>query len=1013
MKYPLFYCSFKKKFRAGCLMLALSCIICQSLFSQFKFELLTANDGLSYNKVNCILQDKQGYIWFGTIAGLNRYDGYTFKIFKNIPGDSLALANADIVCLWQDKDDLIWIGTSNSALSRYDPHTETFKNYFLPVANKTIHDIKEDEYGVLWLATTSGLFSFDKNNRKFTHYLTDDSGRENVQNILPDKTQHVLWLASETGIRKFYTETKSFEVYKTAYPAFTEISPEITHNIIRDRYGDIWMATSFSELYRLNPFTQKISVYRVPEILPVSGLPAKNASMAQLMEDADGKIWIGGDTLAFFNSTANQITFYSNRDKIDSRIRAMLKDKNGIYWLGTERGVAKYDPKLYSFVTIPPNRPFTIETVKTIVEDKAHKCWVGNYLGLLSIDVKTGVYTKENQILNTDKTNIFYSSVLDNKDGSMWFGGESSLFHISSNGKGYRSQKIPLPMHDNFPVLSLTMDEDGILWAGIKRGGLFRYDPYLKLFKQVKGDESDSTLFLKYSINALHALKGGSVLIGTEGSGVILMHTISENFERIKLPSYKAGSSLETRYAIINAFCEDQKRNIWIGTDGDGLWQTDASLSKFTGYTITDGLQSMNIQQIIEDDRSQIWLNTNLGLDIIDPVKKRVVHFSEKDGLSINQSAYLFKKSNGDIIDFDLNGLHIFRSSSINTNMEPPPVHINYIQVLDKKIPIYNDTVIHLKYDENYISFEFVALNYTQSFKNRYKYKLEGLDKNWVDAGNRRFTSYANIGAGTYTFLVTACNNNEIWNQTPAKITFIISPPWWKTWWFYSLLALVIAASVYGLFKYRLQQELKAFELRNTISRDLHDEVGSTLSSIGFLSSMALNDMDGSNPKTHHTLKSISESSNRMLDAMNDIIWSIQPQNDTLNNIVARMLSFASEILEARKISLHYNVPRELTNLHIGIAIRHDFYVIFKEAVNNLAKYSEATEAHIQLEHFHQQLVLTIRDNGKGFDEQKLSRVNGLRNMENRARKIGAEYRLLSIPGKGTTIILKVKVVFK
>jgi len=417
----------------------------------------------------------------------------------------------------------------------------------------------------------------------------------------------------------------------------------------------------------------------------------------------------------------------------------------------------------------------------------------------------------------------------------------------------------------------------------------------------------------------------------------------------------------------------------------------------------------MDIYQIIEDDSGQFWLNTKMGLEIIDPVNKRFVHYSEKDGLSIDPPGYLMKKTSGDLMLVDLNGLHIFHSSSVNLNKGAPPVYITHLQVLDKDRPVYNNDTIHLKYNENYVSFDYVALNYTQSFKNRYKYRLVGLDKNWINAGERRFASYANIPADTYIFEVTGCNNNGIWNENPARLILIISPPWWNTGWFYAFGALFVFAAIYILFQLRLQQKMKAFELRNAISRDLHDEVGSTLSSISFLSSMALNDVKDSNLKVYQTLRSISESSRKMLDAMNDIIWSIQPQNDTLSNIIARMLAFASELLEARKISLRYDIANNLKHLHLGVAIRHDFYVIFKEAVNNLAKYSQATEAHISLEFLPPYIVLTISDNGKGFDVTKIKNGNGLKNMESRSKKIGAIYDLRSVAGEGTTITLKVK----
>jgi len=980
-----------------------------------KFEHLTRGEGLSYNKVQCILQDKQGYIWFGTVYGLNRYDGYTFKVFENIAGDSSTISNNDIICLFQDSDDIIWVGTSTSSFSSYDPRTETFKNYSLPPLNKNIndftaiHDFKEDENGLLWLATGYGLFSFDKNRDHFTYYSTDDLARENIHGILKDSDEDILWLATETGIRKFNKKTGKAKTFSIPYQVFSDISREITHNLIRDKEGNIWMTTSDSGVYCFNPHSEKFDRYIINTTNDTSS--AKTKSATHIMEDADGKIWIGGEELTLLDPSKKSMSFYkinaADPQGIPGKIRVIVKDRSGIYWLGTERGIAKYDPKLYSsFITIKPNPPYTLQTANTILEDKDHTFWVGNFIGLGSMDVNTGFYTNENAVLGVKKYIPLFSSVLD-KDGSMWFGSYSCIFHVYKDQQNkYVSDKILMPVQENYNVTSLAINNNATLWIGTKKGGLFSYDISSKIFKKYPGTQNNPDLFSSVTISSLLFISADSMLIGTDAAGVILMNTKNEKFENIK---FKRAGENTTDYLVIHAIYKDSKKNIWIGTDNDGLWQTDASFSQFTNFSVKDNLLSMDITQIAEDDKGQIWLNTPLGLEVIEPVKKRFVHYSEQDGLSINQPDYLIKKSSGDLIRIDLNGLHIFHSSSVNINKEEPAVYINHLKILDKDIPVYGDTTIHLKYNQNYISFEYVALNYTQSFKNRYAYRFAGLDKNWINAGDRRFASYANMGAGTYTFQVKASNNNGIWNERPATVTLIISPPWWRTWWFYTLVSLVTAGAFYALFQYRLKQKLKAFELRNTISRDLHDEVGSTLSSIGFLSSMALNDVESSNVRAQKTLASISESSHRMLDAMNDIIWSIQPQNDTLNNIIARMISFASEILEARKISLHYNIGNDIKHLHLGLAVRYDFYIVFKEAINNLAKYSEATEAYITLEYFPPYLILTIRDNGKGFDVQTIKNGNGLRNMQNRAKKMDAKYELRSVPGKGTQIILHVR----
>jgi ligand-binding sensor domain-containing protein len=973
--------------------------------SSLKFELLTADDGLSHNKVQCILQDAQGYLWFGTVYGLNRYDGYTFKVFENVPGDPSTLADNDIIGLYQDHKGIIWIGTS-TVLSSYDPRTEKFSNYNLPALHGWIHDFAEDN-DTLWLATGTGLFAFNRANKKISYIKTDGDGKENIQSILKDKNdKNIFWLSTETGIRKFNKQTGTITNYAFPFPAFDDFSREITHNIIQDSIGNFYTTTTAQGIYKLDAQTQQLISYNLNNLPAVS-----NKISTELMEDADGKIWIGSEGLYIFDPSSNSFSF-NNLDMNDAqgfpaRVRTILKDKNGIYWVGTERGIAKYDPKLYSFITVKPNYPFTLQTANTIIEDKEHTFWAGTYIGLSTVDMNTGINKEANEILGETDAAI-YTSLMDD-DGSLWFGSKSKLFHLfKSQDRSWKSEKISLPVQGVVQVRSMTFDNAHSLWIGTNGGGLFRYDIASKTFETFMGDENNSSLFTSITISSLCSISKDNLLIATKGKGLVVMNTANRQFDKVDLTKDQEVSAINN--SIINAVYKDHTNNIWIGTEGGGLWLTDEHLSTFKNYSVKNGLQSMSIDQVTEDDEDQIWLNTNIGLEIIDVLHNRFVQYSAKDGLSINQPDYLIKKSSGDLLRFDFNGLHIFRSSSINLNKDVPPIYINQMQVLDKTFPVYKDTVIYLKYDENYISFSYVALNYTQSFKNRYSYKLDGLDKKWVDAADRRFATYANIGSGTYTFHVKASNNNGVWNETGAKVTFIIDPPWWNTWWFYAFAIVFVGSIIYALFQFRLQQQIKAMEVRNTISRDLHDEVGSTLSSIGFLSSMAVNDADENNGKILNTLNSINESSIRMLDVMNDIIWNIQPKNDTVQNIIARMVSFASDILEAKKINLHINIADNITHLHLGLTERHNFYMIYKEAINNLAKYSAATEAWVSLEFKQPYLFLVIKDNGKGFDPSHAREGgNGLRNMKVRAEKIGAIYDLETVLNRGTTITVQLK----
>lgn len=985
---------------AACLMLVQR-IVAQP--SKPSFEVLTAIDGLSHNKVQCILQDNQGYIWFGTVYGLNRYDGYTFHAYENVPGDTTSLANNNIVSLFQDSKNIIWIGSS-TGLSSFNPVKNKFTNYNFPLLQGYVYDFFEDEHNTIWIAGSNGLFSLNQNRKQLNRHATDNNGRENIQGIVRDKSdKNILWLSSETGFRKYNIKTGKTISYPIGVTAFEDISKEITHNIIQTPDGNLWMSTTSNGICKLNTITGQVSA----KVMATESSRSGTATFLTLASDST--FWIGSEGLYQYNYKKDRFNFINplqeENPNAATRIRVIQADKNGILWVGTERGIARYDPKLYGFTTVKAEYPFTLQSANTIIEDESGIFWVGNYVGLGTVDITTGIYTNRNNLVGD---NIAIYTSIKAPDGSIWFGGDNGLVHLfTGKNNEWKTEKFAIDVSKKIQVRSLAFYNNEI-WIGTNGAGLYLFDCIAKTFRPFKTVAPEAKNAAALSIAAINVLSPDSVLIGTKGKGVLLVLKKANKVQKIDFVKEEEISAIDN--AIINTIYQDKKKNLWIGTDGGGLWKTDASLSHFFNYSIKNGLQSTSISQITEDDKGQIWLNTSLGLEVIDPDHNRFVHYSAKDGLSINQQDYLIKKSNGDLVRVDFNGLHTFHSSTINLNKEVPPVYITQMQVMDKTIHIYQDTIIHLKYGENYISFAYVALNFTQSFKNRYAYMLEGLDKKWVEAGDRRFATYANIAPGTYTFHVKAANNNGIWNENGAKITFIISQPWWNTWWFYTLVVLTVIAVVYVIFQAKLRQKVKAIEVRNTISRDLHDEVGSTLSSIGFLSSMALNDAEEANSRIVSTLNTINESSTRMLDAMNDIIWNIQPKNDTVQNIIARMVEFASDLLESRKINLHLHTGKNLEHLHLGITERHNFYMIFKEAINNLAKYSQATEAWINMDYDDGYLNLEIKDNGKGFDPAHIrDGGNGLRNMKNRAEKIGAYYRLETEVNVGTTVVVQLK----
>ena len=342
-------------------------------------------------------------------------------------------------------------------------------------------------------------------------------------------------------------------------------------------------------------------------------------------------------------------------------------------------------------------------------------------------------------------------------------------------------------------------------------------------------------------------------------------------------------------------------------------------------------------------------------------------------------------------------------------NLHVPPVVITNFKIFDKQIPVMRNgemmETIHLSYRQNMITFDFAALNFTNSILNQYAYKLEGFDHEWIHCGNKQSATYTNLDGGKYIFHVKAANNDGVWNEKGTYVNLVIGTPWWKTWWFYLLCMSVIAGILYIFYRMRINQLVQLQNIRMRISRDLHDDIGSTLSSINMISSMANKLVVDGNKSSRH-FKTISSASQQAMELMNDIVWSINPKNDQVEMIVIRIRQYASEILEAAGIDFSLEIDEACKQVVLPVEKKKDFYLVFKEAVNNLAKYSKASKVHITIGYHNSFLSLEIEDNGRGFDDSEKFPGNGLKNMRARATQLNAELTINAESGRGTKISL-------
>jgi two-component sensor histidine kinase len=416
------------------------------------------------------------------------------------------------------------------------------------------------------------------------------------------------------------------------------------------------------------------------------------------------------------------------------------------------------------------------------------------------------------------------------------------------------------------------------------------------------------------------------------------------------------------------------------------------------------------ITSIAADSIGHLWIATQKGLFIYNFTTKTFNHFTASDGLLSNEmDGTLYCRKNGTMVFGCRAYLISFDPKKILASLgNVPELKLSEVDV-DGKPAIFDTSKKYIfSHDVNNFVFKWAVTDYKNPLNNQYYYRLQGIDKDWRYAGNRGLVQFASLSPGDYTLLLKGKNSNGVNADKILQFHFEVMAPFWHTWWFFSLLIVAICAFFYFLYKYRLAQVLKIEKLRNKISLDLHDDIGSTLSSISILSEMALH-----NKKEDSSLEMLSEikqNSISLMERMDDIVWSINPHNDTMESLFLRIKTFAAKLFEAREIDYKIDIDENIKQIHVEMENRQHIYLIMKEAINNIMKYAACTVAQIKVGFHSGQLIIFIKDNGKGFDTQKISLGNGLTSMKKRAEQMNAFLEIHSKLQEGTTINLSVKI---
>ena len=802
---------------------------------EMRFTKITDKNGQSPGPTFAIAEDEMGFIWFGTLNGLLRYDGSNFKHYKHNRNNHNSLSNNTIRSLHFDKDGFLWIGTQGGGLNRFDRKTETFISYRHDanddntISNDDIWSICEDSDGNLWLGTWGGgVNKFDKNKKMFTRYLNEPNTNNSlsgniVRSILMD-SKGAIWIGTEDkGLNKLNPKTGQIKRYTNNPKNKNSISSNNIYGILENNKNQILLCTFGGSLNIYN--REKDNFSKFPK---KTGL---DSSFYRISERQDGTYWIAHEE-GIYLANLEEDTFkpfvhdQCNLNSLSTnRTRCIYEDRNGITWIGTENGVDKIIEKnnflLYKH-DIKNNNSLPSNTVRSIFEDKNGLLWIGFLDAALSTyDKKTNSYslykpTKENPNI-PDISGV--SSIMEDKTGNLWFGtwGNGLINFNRETNKTTKYYSTDSQLCDN-RIQAIKTGNLNDIWIATENGlNRFDYQSNEWMTFQHNPDDNNSLSGNSTQANALIIEKSGTIWVGTWANGLNKFTPDLTGNNKHQCTHYKNKVGVSNCLSNNNVISlhKDKKGILWIGTFGGGLNRFDPVSKVFTNWSEDAGLPNNTIFGILEDENGNLWLSTDDGLSCFNPKDETFKNFKENDGLQGDHFYWgsSFQSPSGEMFFGGTNGMNSFYPEKIKKNQHLPPVVLTKLKqnnsevIFGKSMPYITD--ILLAYNKNQFIIEFAGLDYIEPAKNQSAYMLEGLDDDWTYNENFNFANYTNIPPGTYIFKVKAANNDGVWNEEGTSIKITVLPPWWQTWWFRSLAVIIVVGSGFSFYLIRMNQMKK------------------------------------------------------------------------------------------------------------------------------------------------------------------------------------------------------------
>ncbi len=960
-------------------------------FAQYRFDSWTTEHGLPQNSVYAILQTRDGYLWFTTLDGLARYNGAQFTVFNKANTSGLASLRFNSLC--EDRDGNLWIGSEDGALTRYRAGGFTTYTTEQGLPYNSVGRIRLTADGALLAQTPQGLARFQ--NERFEAVAPDPNG-----------------FASDAGYRGAsgaVWRRRGAELRRVSNGRLTtyQVPAGDPNQLYEDRQGRLWIGTARpGELAMLKG--EVIRIYTAKD-----GLPP--AAITSFCEDRAGALWFGtrGGGLARFKDE-RFATFTTAQGLSSNYIRAVYEDREGVLWLGTtDNGLMRVTPQV---ITAYSEKDGMVgKGFYPIIEDRAGAIWIANE-GVNRFKDGKFTYYPLNRLPGVSSPRQPFTvirSLYEDRAGRLLMGSDMRLIRFQDERFSY-DEAAGL----NKTPLAILQDRRGAFWFGFNDELLREQNGAQQRFGAEDG--------LRGPAQPIYEDRRGRVWIGSYGG-------LAEYVDgRLRFYTERDGLSSDR----VRAIHEDDDGALWIGTYDGGLNRFKDG--RFIRFTTKEGMFSNNVFSILEDRRGNFWMGGNQGIQRVS--RRQLNEFAEGKIARIDAVAYgkadgmlsaecnggrhpaALRARDGRLWFPTLNGVAVVDPEAVSFNAAPPPVVIEGA-MLDRAALDFRQPIT-IEPGQDNLEIAYAGLSFIKPEHARFKYRLEGWDRDWVEAGNRREAYFSHLPPGSYTFHVIAANSDGVWNNEGARLRVVALPAFYQTWWFRLALLLAAAGGVGLVFKWRLDQAHRARRAQEEFSRrlidsqeqerkriaaELHDGLGQNLLIIKNYALLGLAERDDA-AATEESLTTISEITSQVLDEARQIAYNLRPYQIDRFGLTKALQSMLDRVAESSEIKFHCEVD-SLDGLFSKEA-EMNLYRIVQESVNNILKHSRATEAEIKIARNGRNLLLRVADNGQGFapgaGAETIGRGLGLTGIAERARMLGGQYQLQSTPGRGVVIAISV-----